>query len=323
MKILVTGAAGFIGAALVEALARRDDVERIVAFDQMAPAASPAAKHPKVEAATGNLAYAPAARSIVDGSVDAIFHLASLVSGGAEQNFELGMKINFDATRDLLEAARAAGNVPRFVFASSIAVYRGVNLEVTDETRPAPRLSYGAQKLMCEVMIDDYSRRGYVDGRSVRLPTVLVRPGTANTAVSGWSSALIREPLAGRDYVCPVAPHTRMACISVGRVVASLIHAMELPAAEVGGDCTLLLTGIPVSAQAMLTAAQKAAGSLPDGTGGKLPVGQVRFDPDPAAQALMDSVPRSTFSARAARLGFKHSANIEEIVSEYIEGRAS
>lgn len=314
MKILVTGAAGFIGAALVDALARRADVGRVVAFDQV----EPRSRHGNVEALTGNLAYAPMARSLVDGSIDAIFHLASLVSGGAEQNFELGMKVNFDATRDLLEAARLAGRCPKFVFTSSIAVYRGVNLEVTDETRPAPRLSYGAQKLMCEVMIDDYSRRDFADGRSVRLPTVLVRPGSANTAVSGWTSALIREPLAGRDYVCPVNPETRMACISVARVVASMIHAMELPAAGIGPDRTLLLTGIPVSAQAMLEAVQKAAGAQ----GGK-PLGKVRFDPDAAAQALMDSVPRSTFSARAARLGFRHSAGIEEIVSEYIEGRSN
>jgi nucleoside-diphosphate-sugar epimerase len=315
MKILVTGAAGFIGAALVEALAGRSDVERILAFDQAGPAAS----DPKVEAVTGNLAYAPTARSVVDGTVDAIFHLASLVSGGAEQNFELGMKVNFDATRDLLEAARIAGRCPKFIFTSSIAVYRGLNLEVTDETRPAPRLSYGAQKLMCEVMIEEYSRRGFVDGRSVRLPTVLVRPGAANTAVSGWSSAIVREPLAGRDYVCPVGAHTRMACISVARVVASLIHAMEIAADDLGADRTLLLTGIPVTAQAMLSAAQKAAGSLPEGTGGKVRFGQVKFDPDPAAQALMDSVARSTFSARAARLGFRHSASIEEIVAEYTE----
>jgi len=323
MKVLVTGAAGFIGAALVEALAQRPEVGRVVAFDQ----SEPAVKGPKIEPVTGNLAYAPTARSLMggDGRVDAIFHLASLVSGGAEQNFELGMKVNFDATRDLLEAARIAGHSPKFIFTSSIAVYRGVNLEVTDDTRPSPRLSYGAQKLMCEVMIDDYTRRGFVDGRSIRLPTVLVRPGAANTAVSGWSSAIIREPLAGRDYVCPVGPHTRMACISVSRVVDSLIHAMEIPADDLGPDRTLMLTGITASAQTMLTAVQQATGGKPLGkeTDGHVTLGQVRFDPDPAAQALMDSVARSTFSARAARLGFKHSANINEIVDEYIQGRTS
>ena len=255
------------------------------------------------------------ARSLVDGSVDAIFHLASLVSGGAEQNFELGMKVNFDATRDLLEAARMAGRCPRFVFTSSIAVYRGTNLHVTDETRPTPRLSYGAQKLMCEVMIDDYSRRGFVDGRSVRLPTVLVRPGAANTAMSGWSSAIIREPFAGRDYICPVAPQTQMACISVTRVVESLVHALDLPAEALGPDRTLLLAGIPVSAQQMLDAVQRA--------GGALKLGRVRFDPDPAAQAVMDAVARSTTSARGEKLGFRASAGIDEIVNDYLGARTA
>lgn len=306
MNILVTGAAGFIGAALVEALASRSDVSRVVAFDQVAPRASNA----KVEAVTGNLAYAPMARSLVGKDVDVIFHLASLVSGGAEQNFELGMKVNFDATRDLLEAARLGGKNPVFVFTSSIAVYRGVDLEVTDETRPTPRLSYGAQKLMCEVMIDDYARRGYADGRSVRLPTVLVRPGAANTAMSGWSSAIIREPLAGRDYACPVGPHTRMACISVRRVVDSLVRAMELPAQDIGADRTLLLSGIPVPAGAMLEAVQKRAGARNLGT--------VCFEPDPAAQAVMDTVAQSTYSARGEKLGFRPSASIEEIIDDYL-----
>ena len=314
MNVLVTGAAGFIGAALVDALAKRPEVERIVAFDQILPGA----KHAKVEAVAGNLAYAPMARSLVNPGIDAIFHLESLVSGGAEQNFELGMKVNFDATRDLLEAARMAAHLtgvgPQFVFTSSIAVYRGVS-EVTDDTRPAPGLSYGAQKLMCEVLINDYSRRGFVDGRTLRLPTVLVRPGAANTALSGWSSAFIREPLAGRDYVCPVRPDTRMACISVARVVESLLHCLEVPAEALGYDRTVLLEGIPVAAQAMLEAVQECAGDRRLGT--------VRFDSDPAVQQVMDAVAGATRSARAAQLGFKPSASVGEIVRQYILGRTS
>lgn len=306
MKVLVTGAAGFIGTALIEALAMRSDIKRILAFDQTASSLS----HAKVEVLHGNLATAPMARSLVDRDVDVIFHLASLVSGGAEQNFELGMKVNFDATRELLEAARLAGAAPRFVFTSSIAVYHGARLEVTDDTPPAPRLSYGAQKLMCEVMIEDYSRRGFVDGRSLHLPTVMVRPRSAFTGVSGWASAIIREPLAGLDYVCPVRPDTRMACISVRRVVNGLLHALDLPAASLGFERTLLLTGIPVTAQAMLDAVQRAA------AGRRL--GSVRFETNPVAQAIMDTVPQSTCSARAAQLGFVHSAGIDEIIGEYL-----
>jgi nucleoside-diphosphate-sugar epimerase len=290
MRILVTGAAGYIGSALARALAAKG--HEVVATDQAAPA-------PVI----GNIAYPQFARSLVTAEVGAVFHLASLVSGGAEQNFELGTKVNLDATRDLLEACRLAGQRPKFIFASSIAVYGASNSEVTDETPANPRLSYGAQKLVCEILIDDYTRRGYVDGRALRLPAVMVRPGSANTAVSGWSSAIIREPLAGRDYICPVRPDTRLACISLGRVVDSFLHAHELPGEKLGTHRTVLLTGIPVTAQQMRDAA-----------GGS---GKVRFEPDPAIQKVMDGAPKSTFSKRAQDLGFRHNASIQEIVDEY------
>ena len=234
-----------------------------------------------------------------------VFHLASLVSGGAEQNFELGTKVNLDATRDLLEACRLAGHRPKFVFASSIAVYGGHQELVTDETPPSPRLSYGAQKLVCEILIDDYARKGYIEGCSLRLPTVMVRPGGSNTAVSGWASAIIREPLAGRDYVCPVRPDTRMACISVRRVVEAFLHASKIGIKE--PQKTVLLPGIPVSAQQMLDAVKGKA------------KGTVRFEPDPALQKIMDAVPKETVSQKAESLGFRGSKSIQEIVDEYEE----
>jgi len=291
MRILVTGAAGYIGSALVGALAGRD----VLATDQSAPAG-----------VLGNIAYPQFARSLITPQVGAVFHLASLVSGGAEQNFELGTKVNLDATRDLLEACRLAGHCPKFIFASSIAVYSEAQ-EVTDLTPAAPRLSYGAQKLVCEILIDDYTRRGYIDGRVLRLPAVLVRPGGPNTAVSGWSSAIIREPLAGRDYVCPVAPPTRLACISIRKVVQSFLHALALPSEKIGPRRTLLLDGISVSALDMWDAVRHKA------------KGKVRFEPDPALQAVMDGAPKSTASERSAVLGFPRSKDIQEIVREYEE----
>jgi len=296
VRILVTGAAGHIGSALVRALGERE----VVATDQGAM--------PFAHALVGNIAYPQFARSLITPDIGVVFHLAALVSGGAEQNFELGTKVNLDATRDLLEACRLAGHCPKFVFASSIAVYGGALPDpVGDDTQASPRISYGAQKLICEVLIDDYSRRGYVDGRALRLPTVMVRPGSANTAVSGWASALIREPLAGRDYVCPVRPDTRMACISVARVVQCFRRMAQLPASALGDRRSVLLTGIAVSAQQMWDAVKPRAS------------GKVRFEPDARVQAIIDTVPKATLSARAAALGLPHNQSIDEIVHEYEE----
>lgn len=308
-RVLVTGAAGFIGAALLRRLLQRDDVAQVVAADL----AAPAVRHPRLRAMACDLAQPGAAAALAGAGVDEVFHLASLVSGGAEADYELGMRINFDATRELIDAARRSGACPTFVFASSIAVYGGAGtgggFDVDDATPPAPCLSYGTQKLMVEALLDDCSRRGFVDGRSLRLPTVMVRP-EVNTALSGWASALLREPANGRDYDCPVGPHTVMACISVDKVVDALLHAAALPGEAIGASRTLLVEGLPASASRMLDALRRRAGSRP--------LGAVRFAPDVALQALMDRLPRSTASARSRALGLPRSRDIDEIVDDYL-----
>jgi nucleoside-diphosphate-sugar epimerase len=310
MHVLVTGAAGFIGQALVQALLQRNDVARVIAMDQVAcPLQSP-----KLDVRVGDLSDPVVAHALIDTQTAAVFHLASLVSGGAEANYAQGMRINFDATRVLLDAARTAGHCPHFLFASSIAVYRaddsGAKLFVTDATVPAPRLSYGAQKLMCEILINDLTRRGVVHGVSLRLPTVMVRAGLANTAISGWTSAIVREAVAGRDYVCPVAPHTTMACISVGRVVDAFLHAWSLPPASLGIDRAYVLEGLPATAQEIRAALERVAqGHV---------LGGLRFEPDAQMQSVMDQVAQSTVSVRARRLGFPRNPDLDDIVREYL-----
>jgi len=300
MTILVTGAAGFIGARFLRAQTARPEVGEIHATDQGALGY----EHPRIRFSSGNIAYPQFVRSLVTPDVSAVFHFAALVSGGAEQNFELGTKVNLDATRDLLEACRLAGHRPRFIFASTIGVYGGdLPDPVTDDTPASPRISYGAQKLACEILINDYTRRGFVDGRTLRLPAVLVREGT-NTALSGWSSAIIREPLAGNDYVCPVRPDTRQPCISVRKVAEAFLHAADLPPEALGHDRTVLLNSISVSAGQMWEAVRARA------------KGRVRFEPDPRVQSVMDMVPKATRSARATQLGFHHNSSIEEIIAE-------
>ena len=318
--VLVTGAAGYIGEALVRALAARGDVRRILAFDQSPPDRRPlpgsadASAYARVEPIVGDLADLALAERLLDAEVDVVFHLASLVSGGAEADYARGLRVNLDASRALLDAAQRGARSPRFVFASSIAVYGppagGAALHVDDDTRPAPRLSYGTHKLMIELLINDMTRRGFVDGRSLRLPTVMVRNTGANSALSGWVSSLVREPLAGRDHVCPVQPRSQMACISLKRVVGAFLHAAELPSEALGAERTVLIEGLPASADELWTAVQAQAGARR--------LGRVRFAPDAALQAVTDGFARSTSSARAAALGFPRSASAAEIVADYI-----
>jgi nucleoside-diphosphate-sugar epimerase len=294
MRILVTGAAGYIGSALVRFLrARGLDV---IGTDQSAPAD-----------VTGNIAYPPFARSLVTPDTGAVFHLASLVSGGAEQNFELGTKVNLDATRDLLEACRLAGQRPKFLFASSIAVYSGVEV-VTDETPPRPRLSYGTQKLVCELLIEDYTRRGFVEGTSLRLPTVMVRPGGANTAVSGWASAIIREPLAGRDYVCPVGPDATIWVASKRTTIANLLRFADVDGEAIGAQRAVTAPALAVSIGELVAALGRVDPGAP---------AHVRFAADARLEAQFGRWPRDASFARAESLGLVRDASIDAIIREY------
>src|SRR6266404_5523949 len=235
MRIVITGGCGFLGRRVaLQLLAEGSAVGRVdelVLFDN-APSALPLPDHRRLALVTGNIADRETVAHVITKGTDAVFHLAAIVSGQAEADTDLGYRVNLDGTRAVLDACRALGSTPRLVFASSLAVYGGrLPPEVGDDTALTPQTSYGTQKAIGELLVNDYSRKGFVDGRALRLPTVVVRPGRPNRAASTFASSIIREPLAGQDAVCPVAPDTVMALASPRRIVEGLVHALDLPAA--------------------------------------------------------------------------------------------
>lgn len=319
MKVLITGANGFIGAALARALlaqprladasGRELAIERLALTDRGAPPAP--WSDPRVEFSGGDITDERFVRSLVDGDVRVAFHLAGIVSGAAEADFALGLRVNLDGTRNLLEACRAQSAPLRLVFASSIAVY-GVPLPaaIDDDTRAAPTLSYGTQKLVCEQLIGDYSRKGFLDGRALRLPGIVVRPRLPNGALSGFNSDVIREPLAGREVICPVSPQAVIWVMSIGRCVQNLIHACNTPAAAWGGGRALALPALDVSVAEILDSIARAAGA---GVRER-----VRFEPQPDIEAQFGRWPRRLAARRALQLGFSGDASIDDIVRNHL-----
>lgn len=328
MRVVITGGAGFIGRRLAVELLKRErltgpsatpePVEKIVLFD-VGPPARPIAD-PRVETITGDISEPHSVRRAIGPETGSVFHLAAVVSAQAEADFDLGMRINLDGTRHVLDACRALPRPVRLVFTSSIATYGGSLPDtVTDVTVQTPLTSYGAQKAACELLVSDYSRKGYVDGRSLRLPTITVRPGKPNKAASTWVSSIMREPLQGEDAVCPVTPETRMACLSPRRCVAALIRAHELPSDVFGASRSILLPGLSVSAREMADAVERNAGNRK--------IGKIRWEADPAIQKIVDGWPKASWSDRANMLGFEGDRHIDEIVRGFIEdeleGRAA
>ena len=235
-----------------------------------------------------------------------------MVSGEAEADTDLGYRVNLDGTRAVLDACRALGSCPRVIFASSLAVYGGVlPPAVGDDTPLTPQTSYGTQKAIGELLVNDYSRKGFVDGRALRLPTVVVRPGRPNRAASTFASSMIRDPLSGRKAVCPVSPDTIMALASPRRVVAALLRANELPADAFGANRSLQLPGFSVAVGDMAAAVRKA--------GGEEAYAKIRWEPDPTIQQIISGWPQALAAPRAAALGFTADNGIDEVVRAFIE----
>jgi D-erythronate 2-dehydrogenase len=319
MEVLITGGAGFLGAKLARQLLARgtlagpsgqpEKISRITLLDQVAAQGFDDAR---IVVMTGDAADPAVIAKALTPSVQSVFHLAAVVSGEAESDFDLGMRINLDATRVLLEQARKNGNRPRVVFTSSVAVFGGdLPPKVLDTTPATPQGSYGAQKAMCELMVSDYSRKGFVDGRSLRLPTVTVRPGKANKAASSFASGIIREPLNGVVSICPVPPETKVWALSPRSTVHNLVHAHELESAAFGTAGAVNLPGLTTTVGDMVAAMGRVAGAET--------VKLVEWKEDPVIMKLVRTWPGDFVTTRAEKMGFVHDANFDDVVKAYIE----
>jgi len=301
VKIAVTGGRGFLGRALVERLRRRgalagEPLQEVAVFDLP----------------DGDVRDPERVREALRGA-GCVFHLASMVSGECERDFDAALAVNLDGTRHVLEACRGGGLRPRLVLASTLAVYGGSAMPetVSDRTRPVPQTTYGATKAIAELLVNDYTRKGFLDGRSARLPTVIVRPGPPNQAASGFASAVVRELLAGRDYALPVSLQTRMPVIGARTAVECLLLLAEADAEALGDDRALNLPSISVTMGEIVEAVERVAGGRP--------VGRVRVEPDPQVEAIVRTWPRFASAERALALGLPRDESLDAIVRAYLE----
>ncbi|MFF3371422.1 D-erythronate dehydrogenase [Streptomyces sp. NPDC002680] len=324
MRVLITGGFGFLGQRVAGVLLKRHtlcgaSIERLVLADRFVPVGSALAADPLVDVVHGDLSEH--LEEIFVRPVDVVVHLASAVSAECEADFDLGMSANLDTTRALLEATRAqsatSGPTPRLVFSSSVAVYGSdpalpLPPVVSESTLPTPQSSYGTQKRVCEQLIAEYTRRGFVDGRVARLMTVAVRAGKPNAAASGFLSGIIREPLAGLPAVCPVGPELRVALASPRRTVDGILRIAEVERGPGGleGGLPVNLPALTVTVADMLATLRRVAGDAV--------ADLVTVAPDPAVEAIVGSWPAVLDNTRATALGLRPDENFESVVRAYV-----
>ena len=326
MRVVITGGAGFLGKLLAQKILSRGqlndahgvlrEVSELVLVDMTAAQDEPWLADSRVSQVVGDIADRAVLARALTPATGSIFHLAAVVSGQAEADFDIGMRVNVDATRTLLELTRALPAPPKFVFTSSIAVFGG-NLPAVlpDDQRLTPQGSYGAQKAMGELLVSDMSRRGMIDGRALRLPTITVRPGKPNKAASSFASGIIREPLAGVDAVCPVAPATRMWVQSPPRVIENLLIGHDAPASAFGFDRSISVPGISVAVGDMVASLRRLAGDAV--------AGRVSWQLDPAIDRLVSSWPQAFAADRGRALGMTADDDFDDIVRAYMAATAA
>lgn len=322
MNILITGGAGFLGTLLTRALLDRGTlrgakITSVTVTDLVAPSHPSVVGHPLLRVDTGDLLAR--AGELFKRDFDAVFHMSSAVSGECEANFELGLRSNLDATRLILDALRLqqtrTGQAPLFFFSSSVAVFGSdpalpLPAVVQDTTLPTPQSSYGIHKFICEQLVADYTRKGFIDGRVARLMTVSVRPGRPNGAASSFLSGIIREPLAGLPSVCPVDLSTAVALSSPATTIKGILAVAEAAREVFGGRTALNLPALTVTVGEMLQALEEVAG--------KEVASLVTLEPDPAIAKIVGGWPARFDCQRTHRFGLKADTSYQAIIEQYI-----
>jgi nucleoside-diphosphate-sugar epimerase len=320
MQVVITGGAGMLGKKLAKKLLERGTlagpdgkqrtIDKLILMDIAEAPDLP--KDKRVQFVAGEVYDPKLIGKLISGDTNSVFHFAAIVSAGAEADFDLGYKVNLDGTRVVLEACRALKTPPRVVFTSSVAVYGGdMPKVITDEQKLTPQTSYGAQKAMGELMIADYTRKGFVDGRALRLPTIVVRPGKPNKAASTFASSIIREPLQGQEAICPVRPDNWMPLLSPRKTVECFIHAHELASEKWGTNRTLMLPSFDVTVGEMADAVKRVAGNDA--------YKKIVWKQDPLIQKIVDGWPARLESKRARGMGLTDDGSMDAIIQAFIE----
>ncbi|WP_265517131.1 D-erythronate dehydrogenase [Nitratireductor luteus] len=317
MRILIIGAAGMVGRKLAEKLMGEGSlggrkIDTIHAFDVIEPSYG-ASGGPQIVSEAGDIADAAVVTRLIRHRPDVIFHLAAIVSGEAEVEFDKGYAINMDGTHHLLEAVRHEGEgyCPRLVFTSSIAVF-GAPFpgKIDDDFFHTPLTSYGTQKAVGELLLADYTRKGFIDGVGIRLPTIVVRPGRPNKAASGFFSGIVREPLAGQEAILPVSEDVRHWVASPAAAVGFLLHAATMDSATLGARRSLTMPGLSITVGEMIEALKRVAGEET--------AALIRREPDEAIVRIVDGWPRDFDAKRAEQAGFKADADFDSIIRAHI-----